>query len=207
MNPKIIDKDTKRREILGAAVRMFARQGYAATTIADIAHEAGVAKGTIYLYFASRDEVLLAAFDAFEEELLAAVRTTTETAAPAFARLRAMLSIVLSRLEAEPNLARIALDFWAAGAFGGEQKGIDFGRIYAVYRRLVRELLAEAASDGSIRAGLPEETAAVIIGTIEGVLLQSIVDPQAVPLRRMAEPVLDILLNGLTGGVRPEGRR
>ena len=197
MSPRIVDKDERRKEILGAATRAFARKGYAATKIEDVAREAGVAKGTIYIYFGSRDEILLAAFEKFEEELLAVVRAVVGTGEPALGRLRSVVSVVLGSMEAEPELSRVVLDFLAAGAFGDGKGGIDFGRIYAEYRELVARLLEEAEEEGSVRAGLPEQTPAVIVGTIEGVLLQWIVDPEAVTLGRMADPVLDVLFEGL----------
>lgn len=196
MNPRVVDKDERRREILSAATRVFSRRGYAATRIEDVALEAGVAKGTVYIYFESRDEILRAAFEAFEEELLAGVRAVLKRDDPALQRLQAVIRTVLSSMEAEPELARVVLDFWAAGTFGGKT-GIDFGRIYAEYREILGALLEEAGREGTVRQDLPEKTPAVIVGAIEGVLLQWIVDPDAVPLGRMAEPVLDTLFGGL----------
>ena len=196
MNPRIVDKDEKRAEILTAATRIFARRGYAATRIEDVALEAGVAKGTIYIYFGSRGEILLAAFESFEQQLMAGVRSALETNEPALQRLRAVVRTVLESMEAEPELARIVLDFWAAGAFEGEAR-IDFGRVYAEYRHIMANLLEEAKREGSVRRDLPEDTPVVIVGTLEGILLQWIVDLEAVPLGRMTEPVLDVVLGGL----------
>jgi TetR/AcrR family fatty acid metabolism transcriptional regulator len=197
VSPRTVDKDEWRREILWAATRAFARKGYAATKVEDIAREAGVAKGTVYIYFSSRDEILLAAFETFVEEMLAGVREALETDVPALARLCSVVRAVLSGMEVEPDLSRVVLDFWAAGSFEDGSKGIDFGRIYDEYRGLVAGLLEETRQEGTARHDLPEDAPAVMVGTIEGVLLQWIVDPEAVPLGRMAEPVLDVLLAGL----------
>ena len=197
MSPRIVDKGEKRGEILSAATRAFSRKGYAATKVEDIAREAGVAKGTVYIYFSSRDEILLAAFEAFEEELLASVEVVMETGEPPLQRLRSVVCAVLSGVETEPELSRVVLDFWAAGAFEGGESRIDFGRIYAGYRRLVGELLEEAKREGTARRDLPENAPAVVVGAVEGVLLQWIVDAGAVPVRKMAESTLDVLLAGL----------
>lgn len=202
MAPKIVDKDERRREILEAATRVFARKGYSGTRIEDIAREAGVAQGTVYLYFGSRGEILVTAFEAFAEEMLAGVRAVLEVDEPALSRLRSVVRAVLSSTEAEPELSRVVLDFWSAGAFGrggSEGKpGIDFGEVYAEYRGLFGELLDEARREGSVRADLPEDAPAVIVGAIEGVALQWIVDPGAMSPLEMAEPVLDVLLSGLS---------
>lgn len=205
MSPKIVDKDERREEILLAATRVFARKGYAATRIEDVAIEAGIAKGTAYIYFGSRDEMLVAAFEVLEKELLASVRLVLEKDDPALTRLRTMVLTILSGLEAEPELSRVVLDFWAAGAYEGggaegeaaEKSSIDFGRIYAEYREILGGLLREAKREGSVRDGVPDEAPEVIVGSIEGVVLQWIVDPETMSPRRMAEPILDVLLNGL----------
>lgn len=197
MSPKIVDKDERRAEILLSATRVFARRGYDATRIEDVALEAGIAKGTVYIYFGSREEILLAAFEVFEERLFTVVREVLGTDEPVLVRLRSTVRALLSSVGDEPELARVVLDFWAAGSFENRAVGIDFGRIYAEYREILGVLLEEAKREGSVRSDMPEETPAVIVGTIEGVLLQWIVDPDAVLLLRIAEPILDVLLDGL----------
>ncbi len=203
MSPRVVDKDERRKDILAAAVRVFAGRGYAATKVEDVALEAGVAKGTIYLYFDSRDEILRAAFEEFEEGLLAEVRAIAGAREPALERLRSLVRAVLANVEARPELSRVVLDFWAAAVFEGAGKGIDFGRVYATYRGLVGGLLEEAKREGTARRDLPEDAPAVVVGTVEGMVLQWIVDPEALPLRRMAKPALDLLFGGLAGGGGP----
>lgn len=202
VTPKIVNKDERRKEILKAAIRVFARQGYHATKIEDVSREAGIAKGTVYLYFASRDEILVAAFRVFSEELLAGVRVVLRADEPALSRLRAVVRGMLTGMEAEPELSRVVLDFWSAGTFGvgGSEDSslIDFGEVYAEYRGLFGELLEEAGRNGGVRQDLPEDTPAVIVGAIEGVLLQWIVDPEAISPVKMAEPMLEVLLRGLS---------
>lgn len=197
MGPRVVDKDERRKEILAAATRVFADRGYAATKVEDVALEAGVAKGTIYLYFGSRDEMLRAAFEAFEDGLLAEVRAIAGAREPALVRLRSLVHAVLASVEAQPELSRVVLDFWAAAVFEGTDKGIDFGQVYAAYRGLVGGLLEEAKREGTVRRDLPENAAAVVVGTVEGVVLQWIIDPEALPLRRMTGPTVDLLFGGL----------
>lgn len=202
MTPKIVDKDQRRTEILEAATRVFARKGYHATKIEDVSREAGIAKGTVYLYFASRDEILVAAFGLFSEKPLAGVRAVLQADESALSRLRAVVRVVLSGMEAEPELSRVVLDFWSAGTFGAggseEDSRIDFGEVYAEYRGLFANLLEEAKREGSVRGDLSDDAPAVIVGAIEGVLLQWIVDPEAISPVKMAEPMLDVLLGGLS---------
>lgn len=63
MAPRRVDKAARREEILAAAVRVFARKGFAASRIDDVAAEAGIGKGSVYLYFDSREALLDAAFE------------------------------------------------------------------------------------------------------------------------------------------------
>jgi TetR/AcrR family transcriptional regulator, fatty acid metabolism regulator protein len=202
MTPKRVDKDERRREILGAATRAFARKGYSATRIEDIAAEAGIAQGTVHLYFGGREEILVAAFEAFAERMITGVRAVLEADSSALDRLRSVVRVVLSSLESEPELSRVVLDFWSAGAFGAggseEKPGIDFGKVYAEYRGIFSELLEEARREGSVRTDLPEDTPAVIVGAIEGVALQWILDSEDVRPVAMADSLLDVLLNGLS---------
>jgi TetR/AcrR family fatty acid metabolism transcriptional regulator len=203
LTPRIVDKGERRSEILAAATRVFARKGFSATRVTDIAREAGVAQGTIYLYFASREQILVAAFEDFAEEMMVGVKEAIEAEDSALGCLRAVVRAVLSGMEAEPELSRVVLDFWSAGTFGkagtDESPGIDAGRIYAEYRELFAELLEDAEGEGLFRSDLPEETPAVIVGAIDGVALQWIVDPGVVSPVKMAEPILDVLLSGLGG--------
>lgn len=59
----VLDKETRRQQLLDAAIAVFARKGYGATSIEDIIQEAGVARGTFYLYFAGKKEIFLAVID------------------------------------------------------------------------------------------------------------------------------------------------
>ena len=60
MVPRTINKHERRAQLVAAATEAFARQGVAATSVADIVRAAGVAQGTFYLYFTSKDDVILA---------------------------------------------------------------------------------------------------------------------------------------------------
>ena len=68
MAPKVIDKQEKRKQIIKAAIRVFARLGLPNTKMLQVAEAAGIGKGTIYEYFKSKDELFIAAFHAFIEE-------------------------------------------------------------------------------------------------------------------------------------------
>ncbi|WP_165960419.1 TetR/AcrR family transcriptional regulator [Actinocrispum wychmicini] len=199
-----MSKDEKRAEILDAAIRVFARTGFHATKIEDVAREARVAKGTIYLYFDRREDILDAAFVRFADGVLTQMRAIAKAREPALSRLRSIVEAMLAGAQSGPDLARLVFDFWAARRIGGsgERPGtpVDFAGIYVEYRQLIGSLLEQAKDEGAVRADVPEDTPAVIVGLVEGLLLQCLVDPGALTPSRMAEPALAVILDGLAPG-------
>src|SRR2546429_1723568 len=84
----------KRRQILDAAIRVFARQGFHATRVSDIADEAGVAYGLVYHYFSSKEEVLNELFSERWSLLLAAIDETDRNGASPRERMEAVAGVI-----------------------------------------------------------------------------------------------------------------
>ncbi|MFG1965139.1 TetR/AcrR family transcriptional regulator [Nonomuraea sp. NPDC049028] len=195
MSPRTVDKAARRKEILTAAVRVFARKGFAATRIDDIAAEAGIAKGSVYLYYDSRDALLEAAFEGYRTMSAAIFDRALNGCGPALERLAEMVREVLGVLTARREPARIMVDLWAASR-DAEGSLVDMAAVYGDARAVITELLRQAAKEGVLREGLDERHATVIVGTIEGCLLQCLVDP-GLPAAELAEPIIQICLEGL----------
>ncbi|MFF2233272.1 hypothetical protein [Streptomyces anulatus] len=105
---------------------------------------------------------------------------------------------MLDMVVAEPELARILIDLWAAGRQGAAS-GVDIAAVYREYRAVIAELLADAEAEGVCRAGVGAGHAAVVVGAIEGCLVQWIVDP-ALPVAELTAPLLDVCVAGLRRG-------
>src|ERR671937_1165782 len=101
--------EDKRRLILAAAVRVFARKGFHAARVGDIAEEAGVAHGLLYHYFRSKDEVLETIFKETWADILAAARMIEETDEPARDRLAGIAKILLRSWRRDPDLVRVVI--------------------------------------------------------------------------------------------------
>jgi TetR/AcrR family fatty acid metabolism transcriptional regulator len=99
----------KRRQILDAAIRVFARQGFHATRVSDIADEAGVAYGLVYHYFNSKDEVLNELFAERWSLLLAAIEETDRAGGPHRARLAAVASFIIDSYRHDPELMKVII--------------------------------------------------------------------------------------------------
>jgi AcrR family transcriptional regulator len=193
MSPKQVDRAAKRGAVLEAAIQLFARQGYAATRVDDVAREAGVAKGTVYLYFGSREELLVAAFDTFSKRSAAIVEEARQPGC-AIDRLHTLVRSVLSMIADEPTLSRVLLDLWSARR--DTTPLIDMAATYRDYRTAIAALLRDGIAQGVVRPDATEHHATVVVAAIEGCVVQWLADP-SLPLGALAEPVIGVLIDGL----------
>jgi TetR/AcrR family transcriptional regulator, fatty acid metabolism regulator protein len=159
----------KRRLILDAAVRVFARQGFHTCRVSDIADEAGVAYGLVYHYFQSKDQVLDTLFLERWDVLLEAIRETDgRQDLPAREKLRAIASFIVDSYRHDPDLMKVIIVevTRAANSFGAAH----LGRIAEAYR-LIRGIVEGAQRTGEFRRDITAEFAALAFyGAIEQVL-------------------------------------
>lgn len=101
--------EEKRRQILDAAVRVFAHKGFHTSRVGDIAEEAGVAHGLLYHYFGSKDEVLETVFRENWSVLLDRIRAVEATDEPACEQLRHVAAIILRTWRHEPDVVRVVV--------------------------------------------------------------------------------------------------
>lgn len=186
--PQRVDRDTRRNELLDAAVRVFAQKGFAASRVEDVANEAGTGKGTVYLYFASRDAILRAVFDSYAERTSATLESLTP--APPLDRLAELIHTTITALAQHRDHAAVLLDLWRA------TPGLDMASVYRRHRAAITSLLDEARARGEIRPDIDDRHAAVIVGALEGSLIQWLVDPK-VDLEQLADPITAVCVEGI----------
>jgi TetR/AcrR family transcriptional regulator, fatty acid metabolism regulator protein len=158
----------KRRLILDAAVRVFARQGFHACRVSDIADEAGVAYGLVYHYFASKDEVLDTLFLERWNVMLELIREVDAQEQPVREKLLAIASFIVDSYRHDPDLMKVIIVevTRAANSFGNTH--ID--TIRSAYD-LIGEIIAEAQADGVFRTEIePRFAAMAFYGVIEQLL-------------------------------------
>ena len=97
----------KHQQIIEAAVRVFARTGYYNSRVSDIAKEAGIASGTIYLYFKTKDEILVTLFREKMAYFVADVRKAIAAEPDAVAKLRRLIALHFQILEEHPEMAEV----------------------------------------------------------------------------------------------------
>jgi len=148
----------RRRQILDAAVRVFARQGFHTCRVADIADEAGVAYGLVYHYFRSKEEVLDTLFTERWDILLQVIRDTDAEDLPPREKLRAIAAFILDSYRHDPDLMKVIVVevTRAANSFG-----LTHGdRIREAYR-LMGDVVAKAQEEGAFRTDVtPRATVA-----------------------------------------------
>jgi AcrR family transcriptional regulator len=106
--PRVIDRQARRDELVSAAARVFAEQGVANTPVSDIVRAAGVAQGTFYLYFQSKDDVVLGVVEHFASQMVASLeKAVDQHSSSAVDELRA-LSRVLADLTSVPGAADLS---------------------------------------------------------------------------------------------------
>jgi AcrR family transcriptional regulator len=158
--------EDKRRHLLDAAVRVFARKGFHATRVGDIAEEAGVAHGLLYHYFDSKDQLLEAVFHENWSVLLARIASVEETDEPAADQLRHIATIVLRTWLHLPDVVRVVIREFGRSPELAERLGELTQPIEAIER-----VIARGIERGEFRQGVdPRFAAAVVYGSIDELL-------------------------------------
>ena len=158
----------KRRLILDAAVRVFARQGFHACRVSDIADEAGVAYGLVYHYFASKDEVLDTLFLERWNVMLELIRQVDEEQLPVREKLEAIAAFIVDSYQHDPDLMKVIIVevTRAANSFGNTH----IATIREAYD-LIGGMIAEAQESGLFKAEIDARFAAMAFyGAIEQLL-------------------------------------
>jgi TetR/AcrR family transcriptional regulator, fatty acid metabolism regulator protein len=164
----------KRRLILDAAVRVFARQGFHACRVSDIADEAGVAYGLVYHYFGSKDEVLDTLFLERWNVMLSLIREVDAEAVPVREKLLAIASFIVDSYRHDPDLMKVIIVevTRAANSFGQTH----IGHIREAYE-LIGEIVAKAQAEGVFKPEIEARFAAMAFyGAIEQLLTGWIFD-------------------------------
>ena len=158
----------KRRLILNAAVRVFARQGFHACRVSDIADEAGVAYGLVYHYFASKDEILDTLFLERWNVMLELIREVDSQPLPVREKLGEIASFIVDSYRHDPDLMKVIIVevTRAANSFGQTH----LGQIRAAYE-LIGEIVSKAQSEGVFKSEIEAQFAAMAFyGAIEQML-------------------------------------
>jgi TetR/AcrR family fatty acid metabolism transcriptional regulator len=186
----------KRERILDAAVRVFAKKGFHATRVSEVAKAAGVADGTIYLYFQSKDELLVSLFEDRVEKLLAFMSEELPKEPTAKAKLRRVIELQLGLLEGERDLAEvITVILRQSTRLMREYAAPKFG----AYLDAIARVVSEGQKAGELRDDVsPHLVARAIFGALDGITMTwALGKAERGGLVRASKQLADLMLRGL----------
>lgn len=185
----------KREAILRAAITVFARRGFFHAQVADVAREAGVAAGTVYLYFRGKDDLLVSIFERTMREARAAAQAALAGLDDPVARLEALARLHLDRLGRDRDLAVVFQVELRQSTKFMERLSTTYLREYL---GMMRDTIADAQARGRFRAGInPTIAAKVFFGALDEMATNWILSKRRYSLVSEADAVLDLLLEGL----------
>jgi TetR/AcrR family fatty acid metabolism transcriptional regulator len=185
----------KPQQIIDAAVRVFARKGYFNSRVSDIAREAGIAAGTIYLYFDTKEAILVTLFREKMAGFVAALREVIGEETDAVARLRRLIRLHFSMLEDNPELAEVVqVELRQGEKFFRGPATQEIGAYFA----LIGSVLEDGVATGRFRPNLPVKVATkMLFGAMDQVATSWVLGKRGYRLVDTADAVADLLLEGV----------
>ena len=189
------DKADKRDAILRAAIETFAARGFFNAQVADVARGAGVAAGTVYLYFRGKDDLLISIFERTMKEAIAAGRESVAARSSPLEQLRAIASLHLERLGRDRDLAVVfQVELRQSTKF--------MERFSATYLReylgIIRDVIAAGQARGVFRKQInPTLAAKMFFGALDEMATNWILSQRRYSLAAEADTVVDLLVGGL----------
>ncbi len=201
--PKIVNRQEKKEEILRAAFNVFARQGFNATKMIDIAREAGMGKGTIYEYFTSKKDIFSALFaflfQDFDREFQKKLASTSDP----IEKIKLIVQIYfVDFINQYGDFIKIVMDFWMAEVYRDKAaqaaEGLNLADMYAGYTQLIADIISEGMEKGIFRRVDATHYAAMLLAIFDGLYLQIFLKANTFRAEEIAASVLDLFLGSLT---------
>jgi AcrR family transcriptional regulator len=181
------DPDAKSRLILDAARRLLIARGFEDIALDDVAHEAGVAKGTLFLHFKSKEDLFFAAFSELVESLHLELTILTKTGLGGKELLVSVAKVLLGHFDRHRDF----LGQVGAGRLPGCGEASR-----AKLREKFSALLVQCSSDAGASLGSPEFAAAALVGLCRSAAMRKLLEGHERPLEGEAERVVGFFLNG-----------
>ena len=185
----------KPQQIIEAAVRVFARRGYYNSRVSDIAREAGIAAGTIYLYFKTKDDILVTLFRDKMADFVDALRKAIALEPDAARKVRRLVSLHFRMLEENPDLAEVVqVELRQGQKFFRGASSQEIGAYFA----LIGSVLEEGVAEGRFRSGLPVKVATkMLFGAMDQMATSWVLGRRGYQLGAAADAVAEIFLRGI----------
>ena len=190
-----IEKNHKYHQILEAAVKVFARQGFHQSTVAQIAKEAGVADGTIYLYFKNKDDILVQFFSFRAKQVFESFREEVDRAETSADKLRNLVRRHLAEFQRDRDGAVV---YQVETHQNSRLVEAQIKEMSKMYRDLISEIVEQGQQEGAIRkdlyVGLVKR---FIIGAVDEVINTWLHSNGEYDLVSMADPLVELFIKGI----------
>jgi AcrR family transcriptional regulator len=201
MAPKIVDQGQKRRELADAALRVVMERGVDAASIAHVAKAAGISKGTVYLYFDSKEALLVAAARRWVEQLRARATPPAPTHDDARDAIRALLEASIAGFMAAPDVLRVFLGMTEFFLRAPELQRFAIAReVSSPMRAAITALLIQGAQGGQFRTFATQEAEAIatnIVAFVDGLGLHYATGPDQLDVHHQLGMFLDLQFQAL----------
>ena len=189
------DRSSKYHRILEAAVKVFARQGFRQCTVAQIAKEAGVADGTIYLYFKNKDDILVHFFSFKAKQVFDRFREEVARGADSLEKLRNLIRVHLGEFQRDPDMAVVYQIETHQSRRLAEEQIREMGKMY---RDIISDIVEEGQQEGLIRRDLYLSLVKrFILGAVEETIGTWLHSGRSYDLVSMADPLVDLFIKGI----------
>ena len=188
-------KESKRKAIMQAVIKTVADKGFHKTNITEIAKEANVADGTVYLYFKSKDELFIKAFDELVNKKLIEIKQMLQNEENAFDKLSKFFDHHITVITETPYIARfIGVEIRQSPQFYKKFPEYQPFKDYIAY---LQSLIDDAKAEGSIADIDSEAVSYIIFGTMDYILTEWAIKDQNFPLAEMKDRITKVLKFGL----------
>ena len=186
----------KRHRIMNAAIASFAQRGYHQATIADVARQAGVAAGTIYLYFKNKDDLLVSIFEEKVQGFIQEFHGRLSQEENAELKLRKLVHLHLFEMQNHPDLAAVfQLELRQSRHFMSAYPKADL----KIYFDLIGEIIEEGQQQGFFRKDLYlSAVKKAFFGALDETVTSWLLAGKSYDLGQMADPVADLFIRGLS---------
>jgi AcrR family transcriptional regulator len=194
---KEVIRDFRRDQVIDVARRLFGERGTTEVSMDEIASEAGVARSTIYVYFANRDELLRACLKRMHEQLIKTTAGSWDLDNAPIERLRILIVGIFEQLDESPAFLRLALATYEAVSTSGAAVGSELSMIGLDVAGRIRDLFEEGVTNGQFRDIDPDLAITLIGQQIYGAMSVRAADPLPRPRDEAAAEICDFVLRGI----------
>jgi AcrR family transcriptional regulator len=198
-------RQERRRQILDAALAVFAQKGFNAAHVSDVAARAGVSQGTIYWYFKSKEELLAQALLAFFEDFGQGTVGALEQCLTASAKLRSLGHMMVDFVGTAKGLFALFVEYWASSPRHAEASQL-WTDILVQYKDLLVGIIEEGARNGEFKPVDAEQLVWAMMAAYDGLAAYVMLMPD-LDVGKISHTFVETLLNGLENDHREGGKK